>query len=185
MPVFHNKFPVADAVSVVELPSQKAVFPEIAGAAGSGFAVTVSAVEVEEQPLASVTITDFTALVVTERDCVVSPVFHNHELPLLAERVTVSPAQKVVGPLVLIFATGNVLTVTDSMEEVALHPFASVTTTYLFAVLSIVTERLVSPVFHNHAFPLLAVSITDPPSQKVVEPPVVMIADGSAFTVID
>ena len=42
---------------------------------------------------------------------------------------------------------------------------------------------LVSPVDHNHEFPLLAVSVTDPPSQNVVGPPGVMVATGDGSTV--
>jgi hypothetical protein len=43
--------------------------------------------------------------------------------------VTEPPAQKTVGPLAEILATGNALTVTGVTAEVALHPLASITFT--------------------------------------------------------
>ena len=43
---------------------------------------------------------------------------------------------------------------------------------------------MVAPVFHNQELPALAVKVTDPPVQKVVVEPEVMVAIGKLFTVI-
>ncbi len=51
-------------------------------------------------------------------------------MPAGALRVTLPPAQKVVGPDGVIVASGGSLTVTVAgVEEVAEHPFASTTVT--------------------------------------------------------
>jgi len=53
-----QEFPVAEEeVSVMLLPAQKELGPEIVGVAGSGFDVTTLAVDVAVQPLAPVTVT--------------------------------------------------------------------------------------------------------------------------------
>ena len=41
----------------------------------------------------------------------------------------------------------------------------------------------VEPLLHNQDVPLLAVRLTDPPTQKLVAPPAVMVAVGNALTV--
>ena len=61
--------------------------------------------------------------------CVVAPVFHNQDVPLLAVRLIDPPTQKVVGPPAVMLAVGNGFTVTVVEEEVAEHPFALVTVT--------------------------------------------------------
>ena len=62
-------------------------------------------------------------------DGVVSPLDHRYELAALAVSVTLPPAQSVVGPLALIVAVGNGLTVTFVEADVAEHPLALVTVT--------------------------------------------------------
>ena len=53
-----QRFPVAaDDVRVIVLPAQNDVGPLMSGVAGAAFAVTASAAEVAEQPLALVTVT--------------------------------------------------------------------------------------------------------------------------------
>ena len=42
---------------------------------------------------------------------------------------------------------------------------------------------MVAPVFHNQELPALAVKETDPPVQKVVAEPAVMVAIGNPFIV--
>ena len=42
---------------------------------------------------------------------------------------------------------------------------------------------MVAPVFHNQEFPALAERLTDPPVQKVVAEPAVMIDTGKLFIV--
>ena len=58
-----------------------------------------------------------------------SNVDHTYELAELAVNTTVSPAQKVVGPLGVMVAVGNGFTVTDVGDEAAEHPFPFVTVT--------------------------------------------------------
>ena len=58
-----------------------------------------------------------------------APVDHRYELAALAVSVTLPPAQSVVGPLAVIVAVGNGLTVTDVGDDVAEHPLALVTVT--------------------------------------------------------
>ena len=41
---------------------------------------------------------------------------------------------------------------------------------------------MVSPVFHSQFLPALAVSVTDPPEQKVVGPLAEIVTNGSGFT---
>jgi hypothetical protein len=60
-------------------------------------------------------------------DCVVAPVDQRYEVPLDAVSVTLPPAQKVVGPLVVMFAVGLALTVTEVGDDVVLQPLALVT----------------------------------------------------------
>ena len=42
---------------------------------------------------------------------------------------------------------------------------------------------VVAPLLHNQDEPAEAVNVTEPPAQKVVGPPAVMLADGNGFTV--
>ena len=75
-PVDH-KLPLAeDDVKFTDPPSQKVVEPlgVTTGVAGIGFTVTFVIVEVAEQPLPSVYVTEYVPDVVTEIICVVSPV---------------------------------------------------------------------------------------------------------------
>lgn len=58
---------------------------------------------------------------------VVSPLLHNHELPLLAVRVTDSPAQNVAGPPAVIVAAGKECTVMGATADVLRQPLPSVT----------------------------------------------------------
>ena len=44
---------------------------------------------------------------------------------------------------------------------------------------------MVAPVFHNQELPALAVKETDPPTQKVVVEPAIMVASGKLFTVTE
>ena len=54
-----QRLPVtAEEVSVMLPPVQNAAGPLMVGVAGSGFAVTAYAAEVDEQPLGSVTVTE-------------------------------------------------------------------------------------------------------------------------------
>ena len=59
----------------------------------------------------------------------VAPVFHNQELPALAERLTDPPVQKVVVEPEVMVAIGKLFTVIKVDEECAEQPFALVITT--------------------------------------------------------
>ena len=52
-------------------------------------------------------------------DWVVAPFDHRYELAALAVSVTLPPAQRVVGPLAVIVAVGNALTVSVAESEFA------------------------------------------------------------------
>ena len=58
-------------------------------------------------------------------DAVVAPVLHKYEEPVLACNVTLPPLQKVVGPVGVMVATGNGLTLTVVIVETdeQLFPF--------------------------------------------------------------
>jgi hypothetical protein len=61
--------------------------------------------------------------------CVVALLLHKYELAKLAESVTESPWQKVVGPLAVITADGSGFTLTAVIFDLAEHPLLSVTVT--------------------------------------------------------
>jgi hypothetical protein len=114
---------------------------------------------------------------------VISPVFHNQDVPALAESVTEAPAQNVTGPAALMVASGNAKTETGTMIEFVEQPLSFVTVTDLFEVLLTEIVCVVSPVFHNQKFPAAAVRLTEPPEQKPVGPLAVIVFDGAEFTV--
>ena len=59
----------------------------------------------------------------------VAPVFHNQELPALAERLTDPPVQKVVAEPAVMIDTGKLFIVTVLIVEVNEQPFSLVTVT--------------------------------------------------------
>lgn len=130
-----QRYPLeAGAERMTSSPAQNVVGPSavMAGDGGSGFTVTATGAEVAEHPLPSVTWTVRVSLVVTTTDCDVEPSDQSHELPALAVRVTLPPAQNVVGPLgVIVGADGAGLTVTTVGDEVAVQPSALVTSTVM------------------------------------------------------
>jgi hypothetical protein len=111
-------------------PVQKVVGPEgvIVGVEGSGFTVTVMAFEGAELQPPLLTTTEYVPLVVTEIDWVVAPPGVQILLVgLLLFKVTLPPAQNVVGPAaVIVGVAGTGLTVTTVGAEVAVQPFTSV-----------------------------------------------------------
>ena len=62
-------------------------------------------------------------------DCVVAPVDQRYDAPLDAVRVTLPPAQNVVGPPAVMLTAGFAFTVTAVADDVVLQPFAFVTVT--------------------------------------------------------
>jgi hypothetical protein len=108
---------------------------------------------------------------------------HSQDVPALAVKVTDPPVQKVVAPDGVIVAVGNGFTVTDCAADVLEHPFELVTVTVKLPELTTLIACVVAPLLHNHELPALAVSVTDPPAQKVVAPDGVIVAVGNGFTV--
>ena len=123
--------------------------------------------------------------VVTTIDCVVSPL--DQVLPVAEDEVNVTepPSQKVVGPPgVMVGVAGVGFTVTTVPAEGAeVHPLLVTVTVYVpevDAVIDWVVSLLdqVLPVAEDD------VNVTEPPSQKVVGPPGVMVGvAGIGFTV--
>ncbi len=182
-PVFHNQEFPALAVRFTDPPAQKVVvLPAIMVGVGNGLTTTVVADEVAEQPLPFVIVTILFDEVFAVIDWVVSPVFHNQELPAPAVRVTDPPAQKVVGPPAVIVADGNAFTVTVVADDMAEQPLPSVTVTLLLDEVFTVIDWVVSPVFHTQELPALAVRFTDPSAQKVVVLPAVIVGVGKGLT---
>ena len=115
----------------------------------------------------------------------VAPVFHNQELPALAVKETDPPVQKVVAEPAVMIEIGKLFTVTVVVAEVNEQPCSLVTVTLKFPPVVTTILSVVAPVFHNQELPALAVKETDPPVQKVVAEPGVMVAIGKLFTVTE
>ena len=112
----------ADAVRVTLPPAQNVVAPlAVMVAVAAALTVTVCE-EVAEQPLASVTVTEYEVVAAGETviDCVVAPVDQLNDTPPLAVSVALPPAQMEDGPLIA--AVGGGLTVTTVGADVALQP---------------------------------------------------------------
>lgn len=118
-------------------------------------------------------------------DCVVAPV--DHTLPVADDdvRITEPPAQKVVEPpAVIVGVAGFAFTVTVVVADVAEQPEPLVTVTeYVPEVLTVI-DCEVAPVDHRLPVAEDDVKVTEPPVQKVVGPPAVIVGvDGLALTV--
>src|SRR5213593_1375340 len=100
-------------------------------------------------------------------------------MPAGAVRVTLPPAQKVVGPLAAMVAAGGGLTVTVTGADVDEQPPDWLTVTVSVLVALTVIDCVVAPFDHEYDEPALAVRMTLPPAQKVVGPPGVIVAGGA------
>ena len=109
---------------------QKVVGPDgvIVGVEGNGLTVTVIAFEGADAQPPLFTTTEYVPLVVTEIEAVVAPPgVHTLLIGLLLFKVTLPPAQNVVGPAaVIVGVAGKGFTVTTVGADVAVQPFASV-----------------------------------------------------------
>ena len=117
-----QRLPVSDDdVSVIDLPGQNELGPEMAGVAGPAAALTVYGTEVAWQPFASVTLTVYVPAAVTTIACVVAPV--DQRFPLGADELSVidPPGQMEIGP-VIDGAGGAGLIVTGISEETTESP---------------------------------------------------------------
>ena len=155
-PLFHNKPPVVFTVKVTLSPLQnvtgKDLFAEIVGTAGKLFTITLVESEVFWQPFASVVVTAklllpvFTLMV--ER--VIPPKLHLILVVILEVNVTLSPKQKVVGPLaVMVGFAGNgftlIVTVSAGRD---IHPTALNDVKLNFPLDFTVMLCVVSPLLH-------------------------------------
>jgi hypothetical protein len=77
------------------------------------------------------------------------------------------------------------LTVTVVAAEVAVQPFASVTVTLYEPEAFTAIDCVVAPFDHAYDEAEDAVSVTEPPAQKVVGPPAVIVGVGSGLTVTE
>lgn len=83
-------------------------------------------------------------------DCVVAPVLHRYETAAELVKVTLLPAQKVVGPLAVIVGTaGSGNTVTVVVADTAGHPLISFTVTEYSPLLFTLMLWVVAPVLHS------------------------------------
>lgn len=172
------------AVRVTLPPVQKESGPDavMTGVAALLTVTTVGA-DVPLQPSGAVTVTVYEPAVVTTMDGEVAPLDHKYDvMPASAVSVTLPPEQKVVGPAGVIEAAGGVLTLTTVGADVAVQP-ASVTLTVSVSVAEITTDCVVAPFDHSQEVPLIAVSVTLPPVQKVVGPEATTVGSGGAVTV--
>ncbi len=87
-----------------------------------------------------------------------------------------------MGPPAVMMADGSGFTVT-AVLSVSVQPLELVTVTVYEPLVVTDIAEVVAEVDHRYPVPPEAVSITEPPWQKVVGPPAVMTADGSGFTV--
>jgi len=171
-------FPVVEEeVSVIVLPVQKDAGPVMVGVAGGAFAVTANAVEIAEQPLALVTVTEYDPAAETVIDCVTAPV--DQRLPVSADDVSVIvlPVQKDAGPL-MVGVAGGAFAVTANAVEVAEHPVAFVTVTVNEPAADTVIDCVVAPV--DQTFPVAEddVSVMVLPVQNELGPLMVGVAGG-------
>lgn len=117
--------------------------------------------------------------------CVVSPVFQILFVALLDNNTTLSPAQKVKGPLAAtVGMAGFGLTVTVVEAEEAVHPDALETVTVYVPLLDTTMFCVVAPVLQRLFTAELEESVTLPPVQNVTGPLAVTIGvEGFALTV--
>jgi hypothetical protein len=120
------------------------VLPNGVNEAEAELTVTVAGVETALQPLRLVTVTVKLPAAATLIFWVLAPFDHRKVLPGLAERVTLLPAQKIVGPCGVIEAE-PVLTVTAVGEDTVAQPLALVTVTVKVPALEVVMFCVVAP----------------------------------------
>ena len=120
-PLLHNhEFPV-EAVNTTLLPSQKVVAPfAVMSATGNWLTVTAVEAETSVQPPACVTVTEKLPVALTVIDCVVAPLLHKYEEPVLAVNTTEPPWQKLTGPPAMMLAGTVALIVNVTAVLVAL-----------------------------------------------------------------
>src|SRR5687768_7029310 len=120
--------------------------------------MTGTAAEVAVQPAASVTSTVRVSVAEITTDCVVAPFDQSHDAPLFAFRVTLSPAQNVVGPEGVMVAVG-VETLTLKVL-VTVGQLVTMTSTLRVSVLAVPASKvMISFVVDEVMVPLPAVML--------------------------
>jgi hypothetical protein len=132
------------------------------GVVGFEFTVTTVAAEVDEHPPV-LTVTVNVPELVTSIEEFVDPLLHVFPVAELEVKVTEPPAQKVVGPLVVIVGIGGFgLTVTVIVADVAVQPAEPTVTEYV-PLAEITIDCVVSPVLHVFPIAALEVKVTEAP----------------------
>lgn len=186
-PLLHKLPEAALEVSVTLSPSQKVVAPlaVIVGFTGTGFTVTITeADDADEHPnrfTDTLKVPDALTLMLWD----VSPLVHTFPDVALEVKVTLSPWQNVVLPVIEIPGVGGIGFATIVVgNELALHPFASVVVTEKFPLPFTVILCVVSLLFHLFPESALEVNITLSPAQNVVGLFVAIVGvGGNALTV--
>ena len=145
--------------NVVVAPKHTVVAPEVSDIVGKGFTVTKVADDVAEQLFTSVTVTVLFAVVLIDIVCVVSPVSHNHALPVLAVKLTELPEQNVVAPPALIVAVGNTFTFIIADPFAVLVQFVELLSCIDTKVYVNVPVEVVTAVISTKLFPPLVVAV--------------------------
>jgi hypothetical protein len=178
-------FPVAlEEVKTTEPPAQNVVeLPAvIVGVVGSGLTVTTVGVELAVQfPLETFTEND--PLCETVMDCVVAPLDQVFPVALEEVKTTEPPAQNVVElPAEIVGVVGSGLTVITVGMELAIQLPLETETEY-DPLCETVMDCVVAPFDHVFPVALEEVKTTEPPVQKVVAPPVVIVGVGMGLTI--
>jgi hypothetical protein len=140
--------------------------------AGKGLTLITDPEDAIDEHPPVVALTVYVPAVETVIDCVVAPV--DHRFPVEEEDVntTEPPAQNEVElPAVIVGADGAGLTVTAVPAELADEQPVCVTATEYVPEVETVMDCVVAPVDHKFPDADEDVKTTEPPAQKVVEPP--------------
>ena len=132
------------------------------GVTGFEFTVTIVAAEVDEHPPV-LTVTVYVPEVVTSIEEFVDPLLQVFPVGELEVKVTEPPAQKVVGPLVVIVGVGGFgLTVTVVVADVVVQPAEPTVTEYV-PLAETTIDCVVSPVLQVFPVAELEVKVTEAP----------------------
>lgn len=131
-PLLHTLPAAALEVSITLSPLQKVsgLLADIVGVGGNAFTVIVIGADGADEHPKRVTDTEKVPNAITLMLCVVSPLLHTFPDVAPEVKMTLSPWQKVVLPVMEILGVGGIEFATIVVgNEVALHPFASVAVT--------------------------------------------------------
>ena len=123
-------------------------------------------------------------LLFTTIDWVTAPLDQSHDEPLLAVSVTLSPAQKVVGPLAVIVGRRGRRGGDGHGGGRGTQPLPSVTVTVNVPLLLTTIDCVVAPLDQSQELAALAVRVTLPPAQNVVGPSAVIVGTGGGLLTV-